>query len=107
MSSTSDVDTTVTQYGNTAPLALPTAIQSKLPSPSGNDKISAPAHVLRDAERYIFNMQLVAQTDATADPKVAAPVFAEAFTSILNSHTTELMDTDWIRVTYRPRAGKI
>ena len=104
MSSTSNVNTALTQIGQTAPMALPSAIQSRAASP---EKLNIPEHILADSEKFVFNMKLEDQTDAIADPKVAAPVYRELLTAILDKHVTTAFSIDWVRATFRPRAGNI
>jgi hypothetical protein len=104
MSSTSNVNTALTQIGQTAPMALPSTIQSRAASP---EKLDIPEHILADSAKFVFNMKLDDQTDATADPKAAAPVYREIITAILDKHVTATFSVEWVRVTFRPRAGNI
>ena len=100
MSDTPHVNTALTQYGQTAPMALPSAMQSHVGSPIQEN--TTPAHVLNDAEKFIFNLKLIDLTDATADPKVVAPVYREIVASILSKHTAAEFNIDWVRATFRP-----
>ena len=99
----SNVTSVTTQHGQEA-MALPSAIASSQPPPQ---KIDCPAHVLADAEKYVLNMKLLDQTDGTADPAVANGVYSEIIAAILDRHCMVGILCEWVRVTYRPRAGSV